>query len=129
MTQHRDGSWGYNFSGYRNGATSLCIYTLLKCGLSADHPSVVRGLQFLRRRDPVKTYSAGCQLMAIGATKDEANEEWAQEIVDLLLEWESDVVPGSWAYPENKADLSNAQFACLGFWGASEVGVEVPAKT
>ena len=129
MTQHRDGSWGYNFSGYRNGATSLCIYTLLKCGLSADHPSVVRGLQFLRRRDPVKTYSAGCQLMAIGATKDEANQEWAQELVDLLLDWESDVVPGSWAYPAGKADLSNAQFACLGFWGASEVGVEVSAKT
>gem|GEM_PF-855028 len=129
MTQHRDGSWGYHFSGFRNGTTSLCVYTLLKCGLSADHPSVVRGLQFLRRRDPVKTYSAGCQLMAIGATKDEANQEWAQELVDLLLDWESDVVPGSWAYPAGKADLSNAQFACLGFWGASEVGVEVPAKT
>jgi len=128
-TQHRDGSWGYNYSGYRNGATSLCVYTLLKCGLSADHPSVVRGLQFLKKRDPLKTYAAGCQLMAIGATKDEANEEWAQEIVDLVMEWESDVVPGSWAYPTGAADISNTQFACLGFWGASELGVEVPVKT
>jgi hypothetical protein len=129
LTQHRDGSWGYNYSGYRNGATSLCVYTLLKCGLSADHPAVLRGLQFLRKRDPIKTYEAGCQLMAIGATKDEANEEWAQEIVDLVLDWESGVVPGSWAYPTGAADISNTQFACLGFWGASELGVEVPAKT
>jgi hypothetical protein len=129
LAQHRDGSWGYNYSRWPNGATSLCVYTLLKCGLSADHPAVVRGLQFLKKRDPVMVYSAGCQLMALGATKDEANEEWAQEIVDLLLEWESAVVPGAWAYPTGAADISNTQFACLGFWGASELGIEVPAKT
>ncbi len=129
LTQHRDGSWGYRYSTQRNGATSLCVYTLLKCGLSADHPSVIRGLQFLKKRDPVKTYAAGCQLMAIGATKDEANKEWAQEIVDLVLDWESDVVPGSWAYPTGAADISNTQFATLGFWGAAELGIEVPAKT
>jgi hypothetical protein len=129
LHQHRDGSWGYRQDTFRNGATSLCVYTLLKCGLSADHPAVVRGLQFLKRRGPVKTYSAGCQLMALGATKDEAHEEWAQEIVDLVLEWESKAVPGSWAYPTGAEDISNTQFACLGFWGAAELGIEVPART
>jgi len=129
LHQHRDGSWGYSQDAYRNGATSLCVYTLLKCGLGADHPAVVRGLQFLAKKDPVKTYSAGCQLMALGATKDEAHQEWAQDLVDLLLEWESEAVPGSWAYPTGAVDISNTQFACLGFWGASELGVEVPART
>lgn len=128
LSQHRDGSWGYLHDRFRNGATSLCLYTLLKCGLRPDHPSVVRGFEYLRRRPPTKVYSVGCQLMAIGATRDEAHEEWAQELVDLLLDWESESVPGSWAYPTGAADLSNAQFACLGFWGASELGIEVPVK-
>jgi len=128
MNQHRDGSWGENLAAYRNGATSLCVYTLLKCGLSVEHPAVIRGLQFLRKVDPVKTYSAGCQLMAIGATHDEANQEWAQEIVDILLDLESGTEPGGWGYPHGNVDLSNTQFAALGFWGASELGVEIPVK-
>jgi hypothetical protein len=126
LEQYRDGSWGYNLGSFRNGATSLAVYTLLKCGLPRDHPAIVRGLQFLRARHPTKVYSAGVQLMALGATGDAENTEWAEEIVDLLLEWESEVQPGSWGYPGGTADLSNSQFAALGFWGASELGLEIP---
>ncbi|MDP6738498.1 MAG: discoidin domain-containing protein [Planctomycetota bacterium] len=126
LEQYRDGSWGYNLGSYRNGATSLAVYTLLKCGLPRDHPAVVRGLQFLRARRPTKVYSAGVELMALGATGNAEYAEWAQEIVDQLLEWESEVHPGSWGYPGGAADLSNSQFAALGFWGASELGLDVP---
>jgi len=129
MSQHRDGSWNSRLDAYRNGTTALCVYTLLKCGLQNDHPAVVRGLQFLKKAEPTKTYSLGCQLMAIGATKDEANKEWAEELTELLLDWESDAKPGSWGYPHGEPDVSNAQFAALGFWGASELGVEIPVKT
>lgn len=126
LEQYRDGSWGYNLGSYRNGATSLAVYTLLKCGLPRDHPAIVRGLQFLRARRPTKVYSAGVELMALGATGNPEYAEWAQEIVDQLLEWESEVHPGSWGYPGGAADLSNSQFAALGFWGASELGLDVP---
>jgi len=125
LEQYRDGSWGYAQGSYRNGATGLAVYTLLKCGLLPDHPAVVRGLQFLRARHPTKVYSAGVQLMALGATKNAENAEWAQEIVDLLLGWESEVQPGSWGYPGGAVDLSNSQFAALGFWGARELGLDV----
>ena len=125
LEQYRDGSWGYAQDSYRNGATGLAVYTLLKCGLLPDHPAVVRGLQFLRARHPTKVYSAGVQLMALGATGDAGNAEWAEEIVDLLLGWESEAQPGSWGYPGGTADLSNSQFAALGFWGASELGLDV----
>ena len=128
LHQQRDGSWDYRLSTYRNGATSLALYTLLKCGLRNDHPSIRRGLQFLARREPSKTYSAGCQLMALGATGDPAYAPWAREIVDLLVSWESGIQTGGWAYPGGAVDLSNTQFAALGFWGASQLGVELPVK-
>ncbi|MDP6538338.1 MAG: hypothetical protein QF903_04380 [Planctomycetota bacterium] len=126
--QQRDGSWDYRLSTYPNGGTSLALYTLQKCGLRPDHPSIERGLQFLARRSPRKTYSAGCQLLALGATGDPAHADWAREIVDLLMSWESGNQRGGWAYPGGAVDLSNTQFAALGFWGASQLGVEVPAK-
>ncbi|MDE0914951.1 MAG: discoidin domain-containing protein, partial [Planctomycetota bacterium] len=126
LEQYRDGSWGYALGSFRNGATSLAVYTLLKCGLLPDHPAIVRGLQFLRARHPIKVYSAGVQLMALGATGDAGNAEWAEEIVDLLLGWESEAQPGSWGYPGGAVDLSNSQFAALGFWGAHELGLDVP---
>ncbi|MCP3915324.1 MAG: hypothetical protein GY711_07195 [bacterium] len=126
--QHRDGSWTSHISGYRNGATGLAVYTLLKCGLPADHPSVVAGLEFMRAKPPKKTYEAACQLLAIGATGDTNNVAWAEEIVGLLLDWESGAEPGGWAYPGGRVDLSNTQFAALGFWGASQLGVNVPAR-
>ena len=52
-----------------------------------------------------------------------------EELTELLLDWESDAKPGSWGYPHGEPDVSNAQFAALGFWGASELGVEIPVKT
>jgi hypothetical protein len=128
LHQQRDGSWNYRLSTYPNGGSALALYTLQKCGLRADHPAIERGLQFLARRPPRKTYSAGCQLLALGATGDPAHASWARELVDLLRTWESENEIGGWAYPGGRVDLSNTQFAALGFWGASQLGVEVPVK-
>ena len=36
--QLADGSWAYHNTAYRNGATSLAIYTLLKCGVPPPRP-------------------------------------------------------------------------------------------
>ena len=38
--QDLDGSWRFSASSYPNGQTALCLYTLLKCGLPKNHPSV-----------------------------------------------------------------------------------------
>jgi hypothetical protein len=122
-----DGSWEEHANGYRNGATSLALYTLIKCGLEADHPAIVRALQFLRAAPPAKVYSAGCQLLALGALGDPAHREWAEEIVALLLSWESTTSPGSWGYPGG-GDLSCTQYAALGFWGASRLGIKIDIR-
>lgn len=123
--QFWDGSWNDSIGSYRNGGTSIAIYTLLKCGLQPSHPAIVRGLQFLRDAPPRKVYSAGCQLLALGATQDQEHAPWAQEIVDQLLAWESKDIPGSWGYPHGSPDLSNTQFAALGFWGASQLDINI----
>ncbi|MDP6385378.1 MAG: hypothetical protein QGI93_04205, partial [Planctomycetota bacterium] len=120
-----DGSWEQQADPYRNGATGLALYTLLRCGLKADHPAVVRAIQFLKAAPPTRVYSAGCQLLALGATGDPAHRAWAEDLVGLLLEWENNARPGSWGYPSGNADLSCTQYAALGFWGAAQLGIEI----
>ncbi|MEO2162837.1 MAG: LamG-like jellyroll fold domain-containing protein, partial [bacterium] len=123
-----DGSWEQQANPYRNGPTGLALYTLLRCGLKADHPAVVMAIQFLKAAPPTRVYSAGCQLLALGATGDPAHRAWAEELVSLLLEWENNARPGSWGYPSDNADLSCTQYAALGFWGAAQLGVEIDIK-
>jgi len=123
-----DGSWEQQAEPYRNGPTSLALYTLLRCGVKADHPAVVRAIQFLKGAPPTRVYSVGCQLLALGATGDPAHRAWAEELVALLLSWESKGRAGSWAYPTGGEDLSNTQYAALGFWGATKLGIEIDIK-
>lgn len=122
--QHLDGSWGYMPQQYRNGQTSLSLYTLLKSGVPRDHQAIQRGLAYLRQRPPTKTYSAGCQLLALAATHDPTHVPWMEEIVERVLDWQQ----GGWAYPINHVDLSNTQYAALGLRAAEQVGIDVADK-
>lgn len=124
--QHRDGSWESHQDPYPAGMTSLATYTLLKQGIPPSHPSIQRALSYLRRHTPKKTYSAGCLLLALSATEDESHADWAEEIVDLLVSWESKNPEGSYAYPHGAIDLSCTQYAALGLWAASKLGVDAP---
>ncbi len=121
-----DGSWSDRQPRYRNGATALAVYTLLKSGVSPQHPAVLRGLEYLRSSPSEKTYSAGCELMAL-ATLDNPNYlDWIEERADDLISWQGN--NGAWAYPEGHWDLSCTQFAMLGLRAATQQGVDVPAK-
>ncbi len=125
--QFRDGTWSPNLSAYPNGQTALNAYALLSAGLPATDPSLRQALAYLRGRLPIKVYSMGCQLMLLGEVGDPADKKHVRQCVERLLEWESDREPGGWAYPSGRVDISNSQFAALGFWGASRLGVRVPA--
>jgi hypothetical protein len=128
--QHRDGSFETHSASYRNGMTSLALYTLLKQGVPATHPGIQNGLAYLRRVPPKKTYSAGCMLLMLSALKDHHDqdelEDWAAEIVDLLVDWESGNRPGGYGYPGGAVDLSCTQYAALGLWAAEKLGVRTP---
>ncbi|MDP6409749.1 MAG: hypothetical protein QGI46_10265 [Planctomycetota bacterium] len=126
--QHRDGSWSAHIEGYRNGATALMTLALLESGVRADHPSVRQALRFLRRRAPQKTYSMGCQLLALAALDDPKLLPWIQELADELAAWEHPTARGRWGYPTGNEDLSCTQFAALGLWSAARAGAKVPRE-
>ena len=39
------------------GRTALVTYALLECGVSVQHPKMVKALDYLAAEDTVKTYS------------------------------------------------------------------------
>ncbi|MCA8978888.1 MAG: hypothetical protein KDC14_02585, partial [Planctomycetes bacterium] len=133
--QQRDGSWAHEGKRYRNGQTALCMYTLLKCGVPAEHPAVQRARAFLESAPPRETYALACQMMAFEATKDPALKPAIGELLDQLLEWQR----GGWSYPwdhawenwhekEGLLDLSNTQYAALGLRSAEFAGFDVPDR-
>lgn len=125
--QNRDGSWSYSINAYRNGPTSLAVYALAKSGLPPEHPSIQAALRFLAAKDPSKVYSFGCQLLALASvdTKTKEHRDWARRLTKKLVSLESRTEPGGWAYPSGAVDLSNTQFAALGFFGAAQLGITV----
>lgn len=124
-SQRRDGSWYFQNEKYPTGETSIAVYALVKSGLEKDHPAVLRGLRYLELAPCHETYAASCQLMALGACYDPAYRPRMQELLDQLLDWQTN---GSWNYPWGNPDLSNTAFAALGLRAAHRVGVEVPAR-
>ncbi len=77
------------------------------------------------------TYSASALLMLLAEIHAQGEfprelEDMAQETLDLLVNWESTSVRGSWGYPTGVLDLSNTQFVALAFWAAHRIGLKVP---
>lgn len=123
-----DGSWDIDQVGYRNGATSLMVYALLKSGLKKDHPAIERALEWLRSGRNLETYSLGCQLLALHALNDPAVEPWMKELLEALLK--NQLPTGAFRYsPTNGgSDLSNTQYGVLGMRAAAQRGIKVPAE-
>lgn len=121
-----DGSWAEVQGEYRNGTTALALYTLLKSGVSANHPAVHQALAYLQNYPADKTYAAGCQLMAAAAMKDPQHLWWAEETAGDLLTWQER--DGGWGYPSGHTDLSLTQYAALGLRAAASLGIEVPVE-
>lgn len=125
--QHRDGSFtGGHFERYRSGPTALAAYAMVESGVPVTDPAIALAVEFLTRHPPRRTYSAGAALMLLAEIGGEDNLQLAQSILDDLVDWEHDGVRGTWAYPDAGVDLSNVQFAALGFWGAKRLGLKVP---
>ena len=86
--QLEDGSWNHLSEVYPNGASALCVLALIKSGLAPDHPSVRAALTTLVARRPTETYSAGVQLMALEATRQEYYLRQMEPVLEDLLSWQ-----------------------------------------
>jgi len=122
--QQIDGSWNHEQWTYRNGATALATYTLVKSGLSGRHPAVVRALECMRGFPSRETYTLGCQLLALAAIDDPAVVPWMRDLAETLLSFQRD----GFNYPWGNVDLSNTQYGVLGLRAAASRGVKIPAE-
>jgi hypothetical protein len=123
--QFRDGSWPFEQHKFRNGQTGLALYALLKSGVSPSHPAIQRGFAFLAGKMPTMTYSAGCELLALASLPGYEQVERMEEIVEVLHDWER----RGFGYPDGEEDLSNTQYAALGFFAAQSKGIEIPSRS
>lgn len=125
--QEIDGSFRYHAPEYVNGQTALAAYTLLKSGLKREHQAVQRALAYIRNQPCVKTYEMACTIMAFVATKDPQHLALIQQLTDELASWQKS--DGGYGYPDGRVDLSNTQYAALGFRAAASVGATVAPET
>ncbi|MEM9379840.1 MAG: hypothetical protein AAGB93_07795 [Planctomycetota bacterium] len=122
--QQLDGSWRPDEHKYVSGQTGLCIYTLLKVGLSPRHPAILRGFAYLRSNPPRWTYGIACCLMAMQTAGASEHMDEIEEWTSVLLECQGT----GFSYPGNHEDLSLTQYGCLGMRAAEAAGLQVPAS-
>lgn len=122
--QFRDGSWGQH-GDYVGGRGGLCLYTLLQCGVSRNHPSLRRAIAYCDTAEPERTYATTCMIMALDALRD-GREERIEKLLEKLISWQRP--PGHWAYPHGAADLSCTQYAALGLWIGHKRGIKIEQR-
>jgi hypothetical protein len=122
--QDLDGSWRFHSGTYVNGQTALCLYTLLKCGLPKDHPTVTRALLYLGDNDDRRTYTLGCYLMALSAHDPVKHLDLMDELAAQLVEAQTQ----GFSYPGGHEDMSLSQYAALGLRSAAKAGVKVDPR-
>ncbi|MCC7011132.1 MAG: hypothetical protein IT454_01105 [Planctomycetes bacterium] len=124
-----DGSWGC-WEHWGGGHAAFAAYTLLKCGVRADHPAVRMALRFTEQRPMDTTYAMACLLLALDAHGGPEVRERMQETLAQLVDVQT--TSGLWDYPvypggdRPPMDMSNTLYAALALRAAHKHGFEVP---
>ncbi len=127
--QFQNGDWP-DPVGYPGGITALCTLALLRSGVAANDPAIVRAREFLRRLEPSMTYSTALITLVFCETGDESE----LRIINRNVRWftkqqkVAGVMQGAWAYPQAEGDNSNTGFAMMALHGALRAGVPVEEK-
>lgn len=123
-------SGGWDEFGTENcGASALVTLSLLNSGVSPNHPSMIKALNYLRGVQANRTYSVALQTMVFCAANPNDDMLRIKQNVQWLIEAQRP--NGMWGYePQNlSSDPSNTQFALLALSEAQRLGVPVPPKT
>lgn len=137
--QQADGSWAGPDVRQYHGMTALAIYTLIQAGVKQDHPAVRAAASYIRNRPIIRTYDAGCALMAYKVIGEDRPTDEIAALTSFLLDMMGNGSKGSsgqWGYPfghpigstERHVDLSNTQYALLGLRAAASCGQRVPVS-
>ena len=125
--QELDGSWKPDEGKYISGQTGHCLYTLLKAGVPLSHPSIERGISFLRAHPPEWTYGIACCLLAVH-TADPVRflpeiTEWTAALLERRGTGFS--YPGTERFPNYAEDLALTQYGALGLRVAEASGLSI----
>ncbi|MBY0459862.1 MAG: DUF4159 domain-containing protein, partial [Gemmataceae bacterium] len=115
------------------GTTSLAVLALLNSGEKVTDPTVAKGLDYLRKIKPTKTYVVALQTMALSEALVLSRDQKDLPIIAANAEWLRKTAlrgPGGrldgWSYPGNDiADNSNTQYALLGLYAAKVAGAKI----
>jgi hypothetical protein len=134
--QRGDGSWDVDdesraapgeMGQFRGGWTALALLALLNSGISADDPTVKKGLEHLRKIEPAQTYVVGLQTMVFALAGKAVDREAIQRNADWLLKARIDGDKMGWTYKAVRGtpDNSCSQYALLGLHEAMLAGARV----
>ena len=129
--QKPNGTWecGMRTQDTRVGATALVVLALANAGVEAEHPALLKSLDWLRQQKPEETYSVSLQTMALAMLAPDTDRPILERNVQWLEATQVTNGPaaGSWSYGKAKGtgDNSNSQFALLGLHEANRAGVAV----
>lgn len=125
-TQREDGHFPCSHWS-QDGETALCAYALVKSGVPPSDPSIVKAMEALRYEPWRSTYATAVRIALLEACGVGDYEETIRSAAKWLEEHQHE--SGLFAYPERQPDLSNSQYAALGFWIADRHGYQVRHDT
>jgi hypothetical protein len=114
------------------GWTSLAMLALLNAGVPPDDPVIERGLKYLRKLPPSKTYVVSLQTMVFAEAGRLEDRVRIQRNVDWLIDAmvRRDGKCKGWSYDASMRfpDNSNTQYALLGLHAGKTAGVTIPRE-
>lgn len=135
--QGADGAWELHSGEFKIGTTSLATLALLGTGMRADDPEIARGLEWIRRQNPVLVKETALLIQVLVAAGDKPRDAvrvkaLAGQLEELQLREGPNV--GSWTYhgkvrPAGGADRANACFAIRGLREAARWDVPINLET
>lgn len=132
--QNPRGNWG-DPTAFPGGITALSTLALLNAGLDSSDPTIMKGVEYLRRLDTKKkTYIISLQTMVFSQAEPQKDRVRIQELVQWLekIQFKEGKNAGGWGYDEDtdlSADPSNSQFAVLALYEAQLAGAKVQEET
>ena len=141
--QKKDGSW--EFSGHEVGISALCTIALIENGVDLTDSAVQSGYEFVKKKakDQKNTYDLALIIVMLQRMGDRRDRPLIRTMAARLMAGQLD--SGGWHYtcpgaeldvekvmkdagPKPKSgfgDNSCTQFAVLGLWVASRIGIDI----
>jgi hypothetical protein len=110
---------------HRIGERALVLYAALQGGADPAHPAFASFTNSLDPAQFTQTYDTACVLCFLTSHDPAGNYPLIEQATAALLSFQEST--GGFGYPGHE-DMSNNQYAALGLWKASTVGVRIPAK-